>query len=430
MFHFVFGYYETNFQGAGSICMKRIALIECAVGLSGERGSDHYSYMADYLCRHGYKVDLYTSSFHHWDKRQRKVEEINRIRKETKYGIFIGWEPGYKKNVGMGRIISHGILALTLSDKFKKENTKRKYDIVYCVIPDNFLASRIASNAHKMQIPLIIDTEDLWPQAMKAVFNPPIIGKIIYAPYTISARKAYRLADGYVGSSNEYRDVPLSYCSNSNKHMSTVFVGSSMEKFDAGVARFEASVKKPSGDFWIVYAGMLGDSYDIETLIKVSQNLYQKKYKNIYFKILGKGPKSEGLKKQAAERPCNVEFLGFVEYPHMAAWLSKSDIVINSIKKRAPQGITTKISDYLFSGTSLINTSSNAEMKKLVDDYRIGLNVPAENQKYLEEAILKIYSHEEMRKKFQVNARRLAEQRFDRESAYQDIIKIIEDVTD
>ena len=72
---------------------------------------------------------------------------------------------------------------------------------------------------------------------------------------------------------------------------------------------------------------------------------------NIKIKILGNGPLKEELEKAAKDQGCrNVEFLGYVSYPEMAAWLAKSDILVNSFVKKAPQSIVTKIGDYLAAG--------------------------------------------------------------------------------
>ena len=73
-------------------------------------------------------------------------------------------------------------------------------------------------------------------------------------------------------------------------------------------------------------------------------------------KILGDGPDKQKLEALTAELGAPVDFLGYQDYPSMAAWLSKSDIVVNSLVKTAAQSIVTKIVVYLDSECPLFKT--------------------------------------------------------------------------
>ena len=48
----------------------------------------------------------------------------------------------------------------------------------------------------------------------------------------------------------------------------------------------------------------------------------------------------------------------------MAAYLAKSDILVNSFVKKAPQSIVTKIGDYLAAGKPMINTCMSPEFRQ------------------------------------------------------------------
>lgn len=157
----------------------------------------------------------------------------------------------------------------------------------------------------------------------------------------------------------------------------------------------------------------------------VAKELFKKGYKNIKFKILGLGPDLERLKKLISKDSAQVEFLGYVEYEKMAAYLSKSDIVINSFVKKAPQSIVTKIGDYLASGKPMINTCSSIEFKNKVERDNFGVNIEAENVEELEKAILKLYENEELAQNLGKNARKIAEKEFDREKSYYKIVEMV-----
>ena len=51
----------------------------------------------------GYQVDLITTTFQHWEKAQRDMEKIKK--EDYQFGIKFIYEPGYKKNVDLKRIL-------------------------------------------------------------------------------------------------------------------------------------------------------------------------------------------------------------------------------------------------------------------------------------------------------------------------------------
>ena len=139
----------------------KVAIIACALALPGEKGYTRFAYLANYLQSRGYVVDLYTSTFNHWEKAQRRPDEVKKIKKTVDYGIRLIPEPGYKKNIDVRRIVSHRILAKNAIKVLEKNSVDRKYDLLYAIIPDNGLAASITRYGNDNNIPVIIDVEDL-----------------------------------------------------------------------------------------------------------------------------------------------------------------------------------------------------------------------------------------------------------------------------
>ena len=149
----------------------------------------------------------------------------------------------------------------------------------------------------------------------------------------------------------------------------------------------------------------------------------------MYLVVLGTGSTKEELEALAkSEKIENVTFWGFTPYKKMAAVLSKSDIVINSFVKGAPQSIVNKIGDYLASGKTMINTLENPVFCNLVDKYSVGINIEPEKTAVLAKTILKLKKDEILRTKMGANARRLAETEFDRKVSYKRIVEMVEKV--
>jgi hypothetical protein len=85
------------------------------------------------------------------------------------------------------------------------------------------------------------------------------------------------------------------------------------------------------------------------------------------------------LQDLAARLDAPVDFLGYTDYPLMAAYLSKCDVTVNSLVADAPQSIVTKIGDYLAAGKPMINTGSSPEFRTKVAKDGFGVNIAAED---------------------------------------------------
>ena len=404
--------------------MKKIAVISMGVKLDNEKGYSRFRYIGDFLSDAGYQVDLITTTFQHWEKAQRNLDEIKK--ENYKFNLKFIYEPGYKKNIDLHRIRSHRIAAKNLRQLLEKEGD---YDLIYCEIPPNDVALAAAEYAKSKGIPFVPDVNDLWPEAMRMVLDIPVISDVLFYPLLRDAEKVYSLVSGIIGTSDEYRDRPLKN-QQLNVPKKTVYVGNEIAEFDAGVAEYGPQISKDEEEFWVSYAGTIGTSYDIKTMVLAGKELLNRGKSQINIKILGGGPLKEELEGLAKEQKCtNVEFVGYAPYPKMAAYLTKSDILVNSFVKKAPQSIVTKIGDYLAAGKPMINTCMSPEFRNKVEHDGFGINIMPEDVKVLADAIEKLYEDETGRTEMGKRARTIAEEQFDRPQSYKKIIELIEELT-
>lgn len=404
--------------------MKKIAVISMGVKLDNEKGYSRFRYIGDFLSDAGYQVDLITTTFQHWEKAQRNLDEIKT--ENYKFNLKFIYEPGYKKNIDLRRIRSHRIAAKNLRQLLEKEGD---YDLIYCEIPPNDVALAAAEYAKAKGIPFVPDVNDLWPEAMHMVLDIPVISDVLFYPLLRDAEKVYSLVSGIIGTSDEYRDRPLKN-QQLNVPKKTVYVGNEIAEFDAGVAEYGPQISKDEEEFWVSYAGTIGTSYDIKTMVLAGKELLNRGKSQIKIKILGGGPLKEELETLAKEQNCtNVEFVGYAPYPKMAAYLAKSDILVNSFVKKAPQSIVTKIGDYLAAGKPMINTCMSPEFRNKVEHDGFGINIMPEDVNVLADAIEKLYEDEAGRTEMGKRARNIAEEQFDRPQSYKKIIELIEELT-
>ncbi len=400
--------------------MYKIAVITMGVRLNGEKGYTRFRYICEFLADAGYQVDLITTTFQHWEKAQRDVEKIKAD--SYRFGIKFIYEPGYRKNVDLRRIRSHRIAAKNLTALLEREGD---YDLLYAEIPPNDVALAAAEFAQRRGIPFVADVNDLWPEAMRMVLDIPVFSDILFYPLKRDAEKVYRLVSGVIGTSDEYRDRPFR---NQDRPVprETVYVGNELSVFDAGAEENMGSIRKENGEFWVTYAGTIGTSYDIRTMILSAEELAGRGRTNIKFKILGDGPMKKELEDLAVSRNIsNVEFLGYAPYDKMAAYLKTSDILVNSFVRKAPQSIVTKIGDYLAAGRAMINTCMSPEFRAKVENDGFGVNIIPEDAEILADAVESLYQDEALRLEMGRRARQIAEEQFDRPQSYRRIEKLI-----
>lgn len=413
-------------HNSSSPTKKHIAVVTMGVKLGNEtRGYTRFRFLSELLAKEGFEVDLITSSFQHWEKAPRNCAKP--CYQNLPYNVVFIEEPGYKKNLDLSRIRSHAEASKNLRKHF--EATAGTYDLIYAEIPPNDIARVCAEYATETNIPFVADINDLWPEAMRMVVNIPLISSIAFYPFARDAKVAYELLSAAVGTSNEYADRPEQ--DRTKPYLKeVVYVGNDLATFDAGVATYSNEINKPTDEFWVTYAGTLGASYDLKTLIEASALLKPElsTYPNlppIRVKILGDGPDRTSLEELAQKLDAPVDFCGYTPYEKMAAYLSASDVTVNSLIKSAVQSIVTKIGDYLASGNPMINTGSSPEFRAKVTSDGFGLNVEAEDPEALAEAIAALSHQKSLCKIMGTRGRLVAEKEFDQPQAYKKIIDLI-----
>lgn len=399
---------------------KRIAIYTQDAKLGNEvKGATRYVYLATLLHEHGYDVDFITSGFQHWEKRQRDVEHFDAG--TDAYTIRFIEEPFYPKNMCPQRIWAHHVVAKRVSEYFDEHHD---YDLIYCQIPPNDVAREIGKAAQKFNIPFVVDVNDLWPEAFRVALDVPVLSDILFSPFYRQAKAVYQMADAVVGTSDEYRERGLRDA-RSGIPSETVYVGNQLCEFDAGVAANASQIDKPAGDIWVSYAGTLSACYDLETLVN-AMALVQKSHPEAKLQILGDGSERENLKAAAQSCGASVTFHGYLPYDQMAAWLSKSDITINSLVEKAAQSIVTKIGDYLAAGKPMVNTSCSKEFRAKVEADGFGVNVKPGDAEGMARILVDLIEDSSRRAQMGEKARAIAEEQFDRPHSYLKTVRLIE----
>lgn len=371
-----------------------------------------FSYLANLLAEHGHDIEIVTSDFYHITKKPRDYHPT-----DLKYKVTFIDEPGYPRNVCLKRFHSHKVWAKGVR-KYLQE--RKKPDVIYSSIPSLDGPYFAAKFCKENNIRFVIDIQDLWPEAFQMILNIPVISKLIFAPLKRKADYIYKQADAICAVSDTYCKRALSV-NEKVKDATTVYLGTELATFD----RYASEVplmEKEDGEIWLAYCGTLGSSYDLTCVIDALAVLGDPKVRLI---VMGDGPQKDVFSAYAEEKKINVSFVGRLKYEAMCSLLSACDITVNPIKHLAAQSIINKHADYAASGLPVVSTQENEEYRNLVEEYKMGFNCNNSDSQDLAQKIGLLVNDEALRKSMGKNARRCAEERFDRANSYTRIVDAI-----
>lgn len=370
-----------------------------------------FSYIADELSK-THSVEVVTSDFYHITKAKRN--DIS----STKYKITLLKEPDYTKNISLKRFYSHWRWGCEVK---KYLSQRKKPDVVYCAVPSLTGPLAAAKYCERNNIRFIIDVQDLWPEAFKMVFNIPLINKIVFAPFKRLADGIYSRADEVVAVSDTY--VQRALCVNNRvKQGHCVFLGTKLERFDS-FAR-ENFVDKRMDEFWLGYCGTLGSSYDLTCVIDALSQIREQGITPPKFIIMGDGPRIQEFKQYADMMNVECKFTGRLPYDKMCGLVSACDMVVNPISYGAAQSIINKHADYAACGRPVINTQECDEYRMLVETNNMGINCRNNSATDVAQAIISLMNDRKLCNEMGQNARRCAEEKFDREYSYCEILEL------
>ena len=383
-----------------------------------EKKSSRYRTMANVLVEGNYDIEVISSTFRHQTKQHRDTDAVS----EGKYSykITLLHEPGYAKNISLKRMYSHHCFAKEIVKYLKN---RKKPDLIIVSVPSLSVGSAVTKYAEENGIKLIIDIQDLWPEAFKMAINIPVVSDILFAPMMMQANKIYSRADKVMAVSDTYMKRGLSQNKKDTEGLS-VFIGTDSSL--VAEATTGKSVEKPANEFWVGYIGALGHSYDIKLIIDALKILKEKGIDNITFKIMGEGVLMDEFKQYASTSDVNCEFSGFIEYGDMMTALCACDVAVNPIVGKSVSSIINKVSDYAMAGVPVINTQNSPEYRNLIDTYNCGINCESGNAQSVADAIENLYKDEQLKKTMGENSLRLGKEKFDRTITYKNVINLIE----
>nr|WP_269812837.1 glycosyltransferase family 4 protein [Ornithinimicrobium sediminis] len=379
--------------------------------------NDRFSDLAGRIVARGLDVELVTSSFSHARKEQRTWPYGDHGFRRT-----LIREPGYTRNVGLKRLVSHRLMARHLRRFLHARQTP---DLIYCAVPSLAVADVAARFAGEKRIPLVVDVQDLWPEAFELLSPAPAVTRPLMHPLSRTANRVYRAADAVVAVSETYaRRADAVRTGSRSAHV--VYLGTDLAKFDElRQGSRAADVASSSDEIRIAYVGTLGHSYDLPLVCDAIAEATQKTARRFRLVVMGDGPLTSRFQQHAEDCGVAADFVGRLPYADMVARLGGCHVAVNPIRPGAAQSVINKVGDYAAAALPVLNTQDNVEYRRLVAEYEAGVNCVPGDAKDLARHLCLLADNPRLREEMGANNRRMAEDHFDRSRTYPRVVELV-----
>ena len=323
-----------------------IAIITCFLA------EHRLQYIKQAMLEEGHNVKIITSDFNHIKK--------EKIIEESEEKIYIDTIK-YKKNLSIRRIYSH----YNFSNKVIKHLKKMKLDLIYCMLPPNFLAKKIIKYKEKQSnVKVIFDIIDLWPETLPGKKIKEKL-KIIFNVWKNLRDKNICKADMVITECNLYQKILKNKLPKSTKtlYLADNYIGYKNELEDKSLV--------------FTYLGSINNIIDIDLIVKI---LYEiNKTTKVRLDIIGDGENRENLLTKLKENNIDYIYYGKI-YDEKRKYeiFNKSHFGINIMKQDVYVGLTTKSIEYFRYGLPIINNIKE-DTTSIINEYDVGFIVSEDN---------------------------------------------------
>ena len=394
-------------------------------GIGGTRAYE----FARYLVKQGHEVTVLTTgnpsssnsdASNATGRRRRKVEGIDVV--ELDAGSF-----HYMTGTSMG-YLSRSILffKFALASSWAVTRLARP-DIVFATSTPLTIGLPALIASKYFRVPLVFEVRDLWPEApiqMGALRNLALIELTRWFERTV-----YRNSAHVVALSPGMRDGVIA-AGVSPDRVSMIPNASDLELFSPEVdgSDFRARLGL-NGQFVCTYFGAMGEANDLRPVVEAARLLEERGEKGVAFVLHGKGKRRAELEAFCNSHELkNVVFSDPIPDKHAVARLAAASDVCMTIYKNVPILYTcspNKLFDTFAAGRpALVN--SPGWLRELVEKNEAGMYVRPDDAAHLADTVVFLRDHPEVVKTYGLNARRLAEESFDRNKLAAQLLAVFE----
>ncbi len=384
------------------------------------------------LGERGHHVIWWTANFAHHFKHFRSLTWQD-IKVDPLFQIRLVPTTDYYKNISLGRIRFELLYSWRMYNRAIQELSP---DCIISVAPNSFNNPFAVRLSKHFDVPLILDFFDLYPE-MFAFALPEIIrplAPIMFAPLYWLRRQDLNQADAITAVCDSYLETALRIAPRVPKNRSlTVYIGVDTAKFREKVPSIQEidlvtkRYNKYAGEVWAIYAGSLGNNYDIDTLLQAGLRL-EKQGSKVKIQIAGDGPlRTRIIQFIESRQMSHLTYLGKLDVDELIKLYRISDIGLSPYAPGSTVSMPTKVYDYLAAGLPIVNSLGGDDVESLLREKQIGIQYEAGNPISLANALEYLASHPDQRRMMAQNSFDAAMQ-FDQHVQYGRFVDFIEQV--
>lgn len=334
--------------------------------------------LANALIDRGHTVEIWSSAFYHQEKRHR-TNIFQSIQVNDQLIVHLIPSLGYKRNIGLGRLLDHAQMAFRLSNLLNS-GCFEKPDVVFVGYPPIEVAWVMLRYAKQFGIPSIIDVKDQWPSLFIEAVPEYLqfIAKLVFYPYFLLGRRAMRDATGITSMSTDFLNWSLQFCGRSRQVFDAVvpLVPTRLKVSEIDLSEARSWWTNAGIDFSKVpvfsFVGSLSQAFDFLALRDAVAHLEQL-HPNCMVVICGTGAEEANVKSLFAGLS-NVLFPGWIDVPKIAV-LMESTVSTLAPYRNTPNfqvNIPNKILDSLSYGRPVV-TALEGAVQNLILESGIGI---------------------------------------------------------
>ena len=381
-----------------------------------EAQSDRYRFICDRLHQEGARVCQFISRFHHGSKE-------TRVPPPTPWRCVTVFEPGYRSNVSLGRILSHACFDGLIGLYFMREWLRGgRPTTILTALPHNGAGLVACLVAKLTGARMVVDIHDTWPESLLGVTRIRAWQRPLFRAWKALADAAIRMADFVFAESKRYAErADQVRCPLGLSPAQTVYLGGDLAYYKVIPPLAERPPLLEKTTFLVAYVGTLGVNYDLDTLLEAFAG-FQAAHPEAGLMLLGGGEREGALRARIQELGLRAWVSGRIPHNRLIGYLKHCQVGVNGFKAGGNVAYSYKLNDYWLSGIPVAN-SLPGEVAEFVSNNALGYNYPSEDSESLRRCLEKCHSHWHREPHWKGRILIFAEQLLDRQQIYKIILK-------
>ncbi len=335
--------------------------------------------LANTLVARGHEVTIWSSAFYHQEKHHRSRRfECLRISKNLTINLIPSI--GYKKNIGLMRLLDHFILAINLVRALKKIKSNLP-DVAFVGYPPIESAYVMVRWLKKRKIPTIVDAKDQWPTIFTEAFPKSLrpIAHVLFWPYFYLARAVMTESTALCAMSDAFVDWMCEFSVRQRGKNDLVapltapHVVFDDDALQAAIGWLRERGINSNTKNRVIFVGSLSSAFDFK-IVKELANLCINRLLCIQFVIAGDGDRAHDVREMFVGME-NVVFTGWIDAPKIKALSLHSCATIAPYVQNDAfsRSIPNKIIDSLIYGLPILTTLTGT-VEHMLTEAEVGIS--------------------------------------------------------